>query len=358
LKNRIKRNVTRFQKLRITRNNPEIYAESDMKWFRLLYLSRLFLLLLFILPTCALQAASIGAVADNSTSDRSKDATTQPEPYKVETFRVSGVPNITARTSQGNITITGTDQAQVRVEVYISRRGLPILQSDRIDDQLRFNIRQRNNDIIVEIMPGRSAPSRGGPTVDIIVYTPSKSNAAISSGTGDVMVTDIDGNVEARVGNGSLTNRNGSGSTRLSSAAGDVTVNEFSGTVFANLISGNIYLNSVAGETRLRVTAGDALLDGLSGDVLAQIMSGNITFRANSVHRVVDLEATVGDIRAIIATAAGLHLNLEGSNVTLGQINDFAGDIRHNRVTGALRGGGANIRLKSVTGQVHLEIEQ
>jgi hypothetical protein len=328
-----------------------------MKRFRFSLISLILFAALFTLYTQQLQAGS-GAIERPDNDALSSATTLQTEPYQVQTFRVSGTPNITARTSIGSITINGSDNPQVRVEVYISRRGLPILQSDRIDDQLRFNIRQRNNDIMVEIMPGRSAPTRGGPTVDIIIYTPFTSNATLSTGTGDVAISDIDGSVEARVGNGSLVNRNGSGSTRLSSASGDVTVNQYNGTVFANLIAGNIYLNNVDGESRVRVTAGDAVLDGLSGNVLAQIMSGNITFNSISIDRVVDLEATVGNIQAVIASVSGLHLNLEGTSVTLGQINDFAGDIRHNRVTGALRGGGPNIRMKSVTGQIHLDIEQ
>jgi DUF4097 and DUF4098 domain-containing protein YvlB len=330
-----------------------------MKRLRYFLVARLLIVMLILLyAPLMLVGSNPGNNNSNSDGLKTGHANLQPEPYQVQTFRVSGVPNITARTSQGNITIAGSDDAQVRVEIYISRRGLPILQSDRIDDQLRFNIRQRNNDIMVEIMPGRSAPSRGGPTVDIVVFTPYKSNASVSTGTGDITVADIDGTVEARVGNGNLTNRNGNGSTRLSSAMGDVTVLAHSGTVFANLIAGNIYLSDVHGESRVRVTAGDATLDGLRGNVLAQIMSGNISFKADSIDRVVDLEATVGNIEAIITAVSGFHLNLEGSNVTLGQISDFAGDIRYNRVIGALRGGGPSIRMKSVTGQIHLEIEQ
>ena len=310
-------------------------------------------LLCIVFFCCLLTPGSVVHAQSSGSYSPDRDA------YAIHEFNAQGISNITLRPGQGNITVYGVDNDEVRIEVYVTRRGIRVLQGDRIGDDYRFIFRQRGSEIQGEISPARGTVSASNaPSFDFIVYAPFQSNMSLATALGNIEVNAIKGNVEVRVGNGNIRTGGGSGSMRLYSAAGNVHVDSHQGVLFTNTVAGNVQLDRIDGETRIRVVSGNTRLHEMQGDVLAHIINGNIDFKMLRIDNLVDLETVNGNISALLEMRQGLNLNIEGQRVNLSQIRNFNGDIRQNRVTGDLEGGGPAIRMKTTVGRIDLDIQQ
>lgn len=284
---------------------------------------------------------------------------TESDPYLVREFTVNGTPNISIRPGQGSITLIGTTENIVRVEIFVTRRGLAILQADRLMDDYRVVVAQRNNHITAEIASKRgNAWNSNAATFDIVIHAPQQTNASLVTGSGDIEIRDIQGTVEARNGQGNVTASQGTGNSRIFSAAGSISVINHSGVVFANAVAGDIILREIEGETRLKLVAGNAILDNMQGSVIAHVTSGNIHFNSRSIGELIDIETVLGDIQAHFSGDIGLELNIQGTRVSVGSIRNFTGDIRSSRIAGKLNGGGVPIRIKTTMGEIGLTITQ
>jgi len=281
------------------------------------------------------------------------------EPYLVQEFSVTGTPNISVRPGQGSITLIGASEGSVRVEIYVTRRGLAILQSDRLMDDYRVVVMQRNNQITAEVASKRgNSWSSSAPSFNFVVYAPSNTNASLVTGNGNIEISNISGTVEARNGQGNLSTSGGEGSSRLFSAVGSILVNAHSGVVFANAMAGDVSFREVDGETRLKLVAGNAVLENMQGTVIAHVTTGNIRYNSLSLGDLVDLETIVGNIQANFTGNRGLELNIQGTRVSVGTIRNFTGDIRATRIAGQLNGGGIPIRMKTTIGEIDVDIQQ
>lgn len=286
-------------------------------------------------------------------------SSTPQEQFASETFQIRGIPTLNIRPGQGSITVIGTDENRVRVEIYATRRGLAILGGDKISDDYRVVFRQRGNEVTAEVVGRRGgAWSSNAPSFNIVVYTPYRSNGTLLTSAGDVSVENINGNLDIRNSAGNITLTGGKGQARLSSASGSISVKEHEGKVFANVLAGDVIMNDVEGEIRLRVVAGNALLDKMFGSFIIHVTNGNINFLANRIDELVDLESVLGNINVQIPGQGGLDLNVSGSDVNVGLITNFAGDIRRNSINGKFNGGGTPIRIKTTSGKVDLIINQ
>ncbi|MCH8496671.1 MAG: hypothetical protein LAT57_13715 [Balneolales bacterium] len=310
----------------------------------------LFCLVLF----CCLLAPETAIFAQTAGSESpDRDA------YAIHEFSARGISNITLRPGQGNISVHGTNSDTVRIEVYVMRRGIRVLQGDRIDDDYRLIFRQRGREIQGEISHVRgTVSSSNAPSFNFVVFAPYQSNMSLATASGNIEVVGIKGNVEVRVGQGNIKTEGGSGSMRLYSAAGNTSVDTHQGVLFTNTVAGNVQLDRIQGETRIRVVSGNTKLHEMQGDVLAHIINGNIDFNMLQIDNLVDLETVNGNISALLEMRQGINLNIEGQRVNLSQIRNFDGDIRQNRVTGDLEGGGPAIRMKTTVGRIDLDIQQ
>lgn len=281
------------------------------------------------------------------------------DPYTTGSFVVRGTPTITIRPGQGTITFIGTESNEVRIEVFAVRRGLNLLGSDKISDDYNVTMRQRGNEVVAEVVARRGgAWNSNAPSFNFVVYAPNRSNASLFTSSGDVTIENIRGTIDVRNAAGNIIANGCTGTARLSSAAGSIAVKSHSGTVLANAVAGDVIMNDVDGETRLKVIAGNAMLDQMIGSFIVHVTNGNINLEAVKIDQLLDVESVLGNISINIPGRNGLDLNVQGQQVNVGVIANFAGDIRRNSIIGKLNGGGTPIRIKSTVGNIDLTIDQ
>src|SRR5690606_22896447 len=92
------------------------------------------------------------------------------EPYAVHEFKVRNIPTVSIRSNNGSIKLEKSNDGKVRIEMYVTRRGLAILSSERLDDY-RFVFRQRHDNIYAEVISTKnSAWSSNTPAFDFVVF--------------------------------------------------------------------------------------------------------------------------------------------------------------------------------------------
>lgn len=283
----------------------------------------------------------------------------QSEPYQTTDFKVSGTPNITVKSINGSIQVIPGDSRTVRVELYITRRGLAVLGTDRIGDDFRVVMRQRNDHITAEIISIKGGSfSTNTPSFNFIVYAPINANASLSTNNGDVSITDIRGNIDVRSGSGNIQLANTRGTSRLSSTSGDIRVQTHTGTVFTNAITGDVRYHDVSGECRIKVVSGNVTLDDIRGSTIVHTTNGNINLNTSRIDVLIDLETIVGNIRTTIPSNVALNFAVQGQRVNINAASNFAGEIQRNSINGKLNGGGTPVRMKSAVGSIDIQLSQ
>jgi len=283
----------------------------------------------------------------------------QSEPYQKVDFDVTSTPNITVKSVNGSIQILPGDSRTVRVELYVTRRGLTVLGTERLGDDYRIVMRQRNNMVVAEVISLKSGSwSSNTPTFNFVVYAPNNSNASLSTNNGDISITDIRGNIDVRSSSGNILLENTSGTSRLSSTSGNVRVNTHSGTVFTNAVAGDVRYYDVIGECRIKVVSGNVTLDNIRGSSVVHATNGNIELTMTGIEVVMDLETIVGNIRTNLPSNGKLNLAVQGQRVNMNAVRNFDGSIERNSINGKLNGGGIPVRMKSSVGSIDIQLRQ
>jgi type VI protein secretion system component Hcp len=155
----------------------------------------------------------------------------------------------------------------------------------------------------------------GSITVDYTILVPKKVHLKVENNFGDIVITDIQGDV-------STVNKNGD--TRLSAIAGNVTVQSSFGRVMAEDISGDVKAENKNGEISTAFIGGHAVLETSFGDIKAKNVTGDLTADTKN-----------GDIEAYII----------GGNAYL--VNSF-GHISCNNIQG-------NVMAENKNGNINVE---
>ena len=294
----------------------------------------------------------------NNTSKNDESINFQ-EPYAVHEFKVRNTPTVSIRSNSGSIKVEKSSDGKVRIEMYVTRRGLAILSSERLEDDYRFVFRQRHNNIYAEVISTKnSAWSSSTPSFDFIVFVPEESNASLITNSGNISIAGIQGEMDARTSKGTISVSRTQGTIRLSTASGDVEVDSHKGEVFTNSIHGNINYNNVQGESRIKVVSGNVTLDEIRGSTLVQSTNGNIDYTARRVDQLVDLKTVIGNITAKIPRNGAFSFDFHGQSVNLDSFDNFVGDVQRTYITGTINGGGVPVHATSKLGNVIVQIKQ
>lgn len=281
------------------------------------------------------------------------------EPWRVEEFTVRGIPNVVVRTITGNIKVQTADTDKVRIELFVTRRGLNILSSDRLGDDYRMVFRQRHQEVVAEVISLKGAAwSPNAPVFNFVVTVPKRSHISVNSQNGDIEIAQIDGNIDVRTASGRILLENTRGNSRLSSTSGDILVQSHNGVVFSHALSGNVLYENVNGESRIKVTAGDVTMRNVGGNIAVQTVNGHIDVDVRQLDTLIDLESVVGDIRTNLPSTAKMTLNAVAQAVNVNNLNNFDGEVRRASMIGHLNGGGIPIRIRSRVGTIEIDLNK
>lgn len=127
-----------------------------------------------------------------------------------------------------------------------------------------------------------------------------------------------------------------------------LVVNEVSGDVRANGLAGNVEIHSVSGDVTAMSVGGNLFVHSVSGDVHTSMLRMNDD-------RSADIETVSGEIHLALPASASAHVtasSLSGDFDTAWSIPQEHSIGTH--ADGEIGHGGGSIRLRSISGDIHL----
>ena len=157
----------------------------------------------------------------------------------------------------------------------------------------------------------------------VSVVVPQEINVDISVVSGDIFVSDIQGDVSAKSISGDIRLENITGNANAVSMSGDITLSKFEGTLHTEAKSGDIKLSYSKLSGTLKTYSGDVSVKG--GEISADITvySGDISIQNVNIDKYLSVKSNFGDVNLKIdesdfriqgeTTFGEIYLNFKGT---------------------------------------------
>src|SRR5258708_25026695 len=151
------------------------------------------------------------------------------------------------RNGRGDITVRGSDSAEIRVTAKKTVRSWSETDAQRIAEPINVTIEQNGDGY--EVRPSGFDLSSSKIGVDLEVAIPKKSvlsvktdkgDVTVSGISGDVVVTDMTGNVDVRGTAGDVNVEMRKGDAKVSGTKGDVKISGKGGEIEVNETAGGV----------------------------------------------------------------------------------------------------------------------
>jgi DUF4097 and DUF4098 domain-containing protein YvlB len=253
-----------------------------------------------------------------------------------KTFPVNGHSKVRVLTDDGAVRVSTGDIKQVEIRVAYS--------GYKLDRDLRVSTTQNGDQ--VEVV---AKTSSGGifnwnvrhANLRVEVHMPKDTDLEVTSGDGSVEADALNGKVDIKTGDGSITVVGGKGSVRMKSGDGHIEGKDLDGNVDAS-----------AGDGSINIEGRFDVLNVHTGD-------GSITVRARSGSRVASSwNFHAGDGSIDVDLPGDLQANIDASthdgHISLGIPVTVEGTFSSSRITGRMNGGGQTIVVRTGDGSIHL----
>lgn len=248
------------------------------------------------------------------------------------------IGGINLKTQSGDVTITGSDTADVLIQAVVTARGSDPENAKQRAESFEI-IHQIEDGTLFVKDSGTKIQVTGPYSVDYRITVPRSFDVKVTTMNGDVTARAI----ESEIG--------------INSYSGDIFCKECSGTLAINTKSGDIFIESFTGEMGLRTLSGDiSLSDVVSNAISCNTLSGDIE---GAIHPTAESSLSVkslsGDIDLKIDPSAELEIAAD----------TLSGDITYDlpvtnaekqsrRFTAVLNAGTGNLNLSTKSGDIAL----
>jgi len=228
----------------------------------------------------------------------------------------------------GNITVQTWNKNEVKVTV----KG-----DEKLKEMLNIEDGTSIGDINVKVkFQGEGYNDKIELSTDI--FLPSSYNANVKTASGNLAVSDLNGNIDLKTAGGNIIINNTSGDLDVITAGGLILIENHSGDIDANTTGGKVNISSANGEIKVSTIGGniDLVYSGVNEGIKLSTMGGNI------------------DVKIPSDTKADLKLNTLGGiiSVDFDVIDDKKND---NSLKGKINGGGEKINCNTMGGNIFIK---
>jgi hypothetical protein len=320
------------------------------------------------------------------------------DPYLVRSLSKETINNVFARTSGGNIMVSGVSDGDARIEVYItSNNNNKFLSKEEIKRKL-----EEDYEFKVEVSDGRLTASaepessftnwKQALNISFKIYVPSKVSTDLKTSGGGIELRDLSGTHNFSTSGGGLYLSKITGKTRGNTSGGGITVKDSKDDISLSTSGGSITASNCTGTIRLNTSGGRIELEDLNGEIDAQTSGGPIrgdNIKGNLYGRTsggrielsrmasgidvstsgggvdVDVVEVVGNVTVSnsggnislkIPANKGFNLRLRGDRISTINLTNFDGDHDEHRITGKVNGGGAEVNV-STSGSISFSMK-
>jgi Putative adhesin len=274
------------------------------------------------------------------------------------TLPVNGTVSLDVMTHSGDVTVRAGSSGSVviRGKIYVQNRWMEGRREGDVHSiEQNPPIRQEGNSIHVDYVNFHNI------SVDYEITVPTETSVRTHSGSGDQVIEGTKGSVDAQTGSGDVKLRNVSGEIHLQTGSGDVRAREIAGAVHGGTGSGDIEIEEAGqGDIDLHTGSGGINARGVQGAFHGETGSGDIT-----------AEGTPGGSWEIHTGSGNVHVRLPSNAAFDADISTSSGSIdvgapiemtvqgrlgdAHKAIRGKVRGGGSLVRVRTGSGDIHIE---
>jgi DUF4097 and DUF4098 domain-containing protein YvlB len=295
---------------------------------------------------CVAQAALVALLAAGATGCVVRVDTDGVRVREEKRFNTKGRPTVQLATFDGPIVIRGWDRDEVSVEV--EKRGRDKAAAEAIEvladqkgDVVHVEARKKDLADGKSYQIGWNGVSR---SAKLVVSVPTGSDLVVRTGDGSIRVDHVNGKLELRSADGSVTGR------------------DLSGDVVAHTEDGAIRLEGVDGKCDVASDDGSITVQGRLDGLRVSTEDGSVVVRAAAGSKISrDWNLSTGDGSMVLYLADGLGAELDAEardgSVKLDSGLVFAhesGDRSRSTARGRLGAGGPRLVMRSGDGTIRL----
>jgi len=275
-----------------------------------------------------------------------------------KTLQVSGAVDLEVLTHSGDVTVRAGSSGSVTIrgKIYVGDHWLMgNREADVHEIEQHPPIRQEGNSIHIDYVNMRNI------AVDYEITVPADTTVRTHSGSGDQIIEGTHGNVDTQTGSGDVKLANLTGEVHLQTGSGDVRARQISGPVRGGTGSGDVEIEEVAaGNIDLHTGSGNITARGVEGGFRGETGSGDVT-----------AEGTQGGSWEIHTGSGNVHVRLPANAAFDADISTSSGTVdvespiemtvqgrigdSHKQIRGKVRGGGQLRRVRTGSGDIHIQ---
>ena len=261
----------------------------------------------------------------------------------------------------GDITVTGGSGREVVLEV-TKRAGRRNNQSALADVQVDIDARSSRIEVRTRY-PRNNRRARISVSYDVTV--PRDARVALRSVSGDIVLTDVDGEVRVETVSGEVEIQRADQLATAKSVSGDVQLREIStdGLLEASTVNGDLEARHVSGRRlSLQTVSGDLELAGMVfGRTDIETVSGDVDYAGDlAADGRYSFNAHSGDVRLVLSDEVGFELEASSFSgsvrsdlpVVLGGLNANNNERRSRNVVGTFGDGSALLEISTFSGDI------
>jgi hypothetical protein len=295
---------------------------------------------------------------------------------KTESLAKDGKVEI--RNISGDVEVTTWDRGEVKIDAMKASRASNMEKAKEYAAKVKIEVTRENG--ILKVETKYPKPSIKGLSVSVYykVTIPSQAAVKAKSVSGDVTLEKIGGKAAANTKSGDVTVVGARNGANAETVSGTVKVMDIQNGVYGKTASGNVHAKNITGNADLNCVSGDVTAEDIRGSVEAETVSGSVKLMGISAADVVkgktmsgstiymgeinpngrySLNAHSGKVEMTIPSGSAFDLT---ASTFSGSIKvDFkvmmSGTLSKKKISGSVNGGGADVNLKTFSGNVYLK---
>jgi len=249
-------------------------------------------------------------------------------------------------TQAGNVKITSWDRNEVQVKIY---------GDSNTEEKFAFEVNSDVSGIKVDGSKKAGVKSLNNISLKYEISVPLDYSVKISTGGGNVTLTNQNGTIEISTLGGNVSLGNVTGDIDISTAGGNINVDQNKGMLKLSTAGGNIKAKNFAGNVDASTAGGNINLTGSNGKVNGSTAGGNISLDYSGKNYGIDLSTAAGQISVDLPSDIDADADL---STMVGKVKcDFyssEGNKKFSSLKTKINNGGEPLNCSTMAGNINV----
>ena len=322
-------------------------------------------------------------------------AQTDKQPFLTRSLSGQNISNARMEASGGSISVTGVNESEARLEVYVTPNNNEDLSKEeiqkRLDEYYTMDISISKGQLVATVKQKHAIQNNWKRAVNVSfrAFLPVNVTTDLETSGGSIALSNLNGDHEFTTSGGSISidhvkgkmKGRGSGGSihavscsndidlvtsggsidakdctgeiRLRTSGGSLDLDNLDGKIEAETSGGSIHADEIKGELVTSTSGGSIRLKNLSCSVEAETSGGGIDAEISDATKSIRLRNSGGNIELELPANKGYDLDLNADKINI-ELKNFSGSTDDNSIEGKIYGGGPKVDVRASSGRINV----